>query len=265
MKRNALTLVAVAGIVGALVFLNDTQPDRRTAAQIEASERMRETVEEATALEEQYAQNTEENGEPAVETTIDPGTPLPEVPDVEMTDDTQRYLFETTKGIWILDVYPEWAPIGAARFEEAVDAGIYNGAGVFRVIPGFVIQFGIPGDPEMAAEWYDRTIDDESVKAPNEPGTITFAKSNRPNSRTTQVFINLGDNRQLDQMGFSPFGKVVHGMDVVEAINAEYGEQPRQDRVVQQGNAYLTVNFPRLDYVQRVTKIADTTSDATEE
>lgn len=264
MKRNVLTLVAVAAILGALIYLNNNQPDRRTQAQIEASERMKETVAEANELEQQYAQNTEEGEEakPAKTVALDADTPLAEVPDIKMTENTQRYLFETTQGVWVLDVYPDWAPIGAAQFEEAVEAGVYNGAGVFRVVPGFVIQFGIPGDPALAAEWSERMIQDEPVKAPNTPGTVTFAKSSRPNSRTTQLFVNLGENQQLDQMGFSPFGKVVHGMDVVQAINAEYGEQPRQDLVQRMGNTYLQDRFPRMDYVQRVTKVADTTDGA---
>ena len=265
MNRNALAFVAVAGIVGALVFLNNAQPDRRTPAQIEAAEKRQAEIEEAKALEQQYAQNAAdaEAADPdAPKTQLGDDTPLPDVPEVEMTANTKRYLFETTKGIWILDVYPDWAPIGAEQFDKAVNAGVYNGAGIFRVIPGFVIQFGIPGDPELAMEWNERNIEDEPVKAANEPGTITFAKSNAPNSRTTQLFINLGNNRRLDQMGFSPFGKIVHGMDVVQAINAEYGERPRQDLVQTQGSAYLTSMFPRLDFVQRVTLIADTTSSA---
>jgi len=120
-------------------------------------------------------------------------------------------------------------------------------------VPGFVVQFGLSGDPEKSMMWESRTIQDEPVITSNARGTITFAKSGAPNSRTTQMFINLGNNTRLDGMGFSVIGKVIEGMDVVDAINAEYGEQPQQNMVTTRGNAYLKEFFPNLDYINKAT------------
>ena len=121
--------------------------------------------------------------------------------------------FETTKGEFVIEVNPEWAPLGAARFGELVGGGYYDGAKFFRVLPGFVVQFGLPADPKTAPK--AGNLADDPVTQSNAKGTITFATAG-PNTRTTQVFINLTDNKRLDGMGFAPFGKVVSGMDVVE-------------------------------------------------
>jgi peptidyl-prolyl cis-trans isomerase A (cyclophilin A) len=139
-----------------------------------------------------------------------------------------------------------------------VKSGFYDGARFFRVVPNFVVQFGISGDPESSRLWSAMRLPDDPVKASNEKGTITYATSG-PESRTTQVFINLGDNTRLDQDGFAPFGRVVEGMDVVERFYSAYGEGaprgngPDQNMIQTQGNAYLEQRFPRLDYINKAT------------
>jgi len=166
--------------------------------------------------------------------------------------DVYKVKFETTKGDVIIEVHPEWAPLGAAQFKKAVEEGVYNDAKFFRVVKGFMVQFGIPGDPALAAKWRNNKIKDDKVTQSNQKGLITFATSG-PNSRTSQVFINYGDNKFLDSQGFAPFGVVTTGMDVVESINAEYGETPDQGRIQAQGNAYLTKSFPNIDGIIKAT------------
>jgi peptidyl-prolyl cis-trans isomerase A (cyclophilin A) len=161
--------------------------------------------------------------------------------------------FTTTKGDFVVEVTRAWAPIGADRFYNLVKLGFFTDTGFFRVVPDFVVQFGIHGNPEVAAAWETATIqDDQQGKQSNEKSTLTFAMAG-PNTRTTQVFINYQDNARLDKMGFPPFGKVIQGMDVVDAINQEYGEQPDQGSIQSEGNAYLRSSFPRLDYVKSAT------------
>jgi peptidyl-prolyl cis-trans isomerase A (cyclophilin A) len=158
--------------------------------------------------------------------------------------------FTTTKGDFVVEVTRKWAPTGADRFYNLVKLGFFTDIAFFRVVPNFVVQFGIHGNPEVAAAWRTAQVqDDPQGKESNLKGTLTFAKGG-PNSRTTQIFINYKDNDRLDKMGFPPFGKVVQGMDVVDAINKEYGEQPQQPLVQAEGNAYLQREFPRMDYVK---------------
>ncbi|MEX2016828.1 MAG: peptidylprolyl isomerase, partial [Candidatus Hydrogenedentales bacterium] len=137
---------------------------------------------------------------------------------------------------------------------EAVEAGVYNDAYVFRVVPGFVVQFGIPGDPKLSEKWSENTIKDEPVKHSNKRGTVTFAKKTIPNTRTTQIFVNLSDeNTRLDSMGFAPFGEVVEGMEVVDKFNAEYGGAPsdEQMRIQLEGNKFLAAKYPKLDKIEK--------------
>ncbi|MEC7225708.1 MAG: peptidylprolyl isomerase [Candidatus Latescibacterota bacterium] len=160
--------------------------------------------------------------------------------------------FETTAGNFVLTVYRDWAPRGADRFYNLVTNGFYNEQRFFRVVPGFVVQWGMSGDPEITKEWANPQFLDDPVKESNTRGRISFAATNRPNSRTTQVFINLGDNTNLDGMRFAPFGEVTEGMDVVDKINAEYGQQASQGYIAEQGNAYLQEAFPNMDYIKSV-------------
>jgi peptidyl-prolyl cis-trans isomerase A (cyclophilin A) len=160
-----------------------------------------------------------------------------------------RVKLDTTKGPVVIEAHRTWAPFGTDRFYELVQKKFFDGAAFFRVVKGFVVQFGISPYPEVAAHWRPKTIQDDPVKETNARGTVVFATSG-PNTRTTQLFINLANNAQLDSQGFSPFGRVVEGMDVVDKINAEYGEAPEQPRIESEGNDYLKSNFPNLDYIK---------------
>ena len=166
--------------------------------------------------------------------------------------------FDTSKGSFVVEVHRDWAPNAADRFYNLVKNGFYNDVRFFRVLEGFMAQFGINGNPSISAVWRNANIKDDPVKVSNGRGTITFATAG-PNTRTTQVFINFGDNAGLDGQGFSPFGKVVSGMDVVDSLYGGYGEGaprgdgPDQGQVQAQGNAYLEKAYPKLDYVRTAT------------
>jgi peptidyl-prolyl cis-trans isomerase A (cyclophilin A) len=162
----------------------------------------------------------------------------------------------TTKGDFVIEVHRDWAPLGADRFYNLVKLGYFNDIAFFRVVKGFMVQFGIHGDPAMNTKWKSARIqDDPTGKQSNTKGMVTFAMAG-PNTRTTQIFINYGDNARLDSMGFPPFGKVVDGWKVVDAIEGMYGEGapggrgPAQGRIQGEGNAYLKADFPKLDYLK---------------
>jgi peptidyl-prolyl cis-trans isomerase A (cyclophilin A) len=163
--------------------------------------------------------------------------------------DSFRVAFETTRGNFVVDVIRAWSPRGVDRFHELIDAGYFTDVAFFRVVPGFVAQFGMHGDPAVNRRWGDRAILDDPVVQSNKRGTIVFATSG-PNTRGNQFFINYSDNTRLDGLGFSPFGRVVEGMSVVDSIYDGYGETPDQSRVAADGNAYLKREFPRLDYIK---------------
>lgn len=173
--------------------------------------------------------------------------------------DIFRARFETTAGEFVVEVYREWSPNGADRFYNLVDGGYYDGVRFFRVISGFMAQFGIHADPAVSAQWRVAMIPDDPVVESNTRGILTFAKSSVPDSRTTQVFINLVNNSGLDEMGFSPFGEVLSGMDVVDELYNAYGDGPpggdgpEQGRIIAEGEGYLAESFPELDQVIQAT------------
>jgi peptidyl-prolyl cis-trans isomerase A (cyclophilin A) len=172
--------------------------------------------------------------------------------------------FTTTKGDFVVEVNRPWAPQGADRFYNLARNGFYEGAAFFRVLPGFVAQFGIPARPAVGRAWARATIPDDPVTQSNLRGSLTFATAG-PNTRTTQIFINLADNPRLDGMGFAPFGKVVAGMDVVDQFYSGYGEGapqgngPDQGRLTNEGKAYLDTGFPLLDSIKSSTILGSTT------
>jgi peptidyl-prolyl cis-trans isomerase A (cyclophilin A) len=166
--------------------------------------------------------------------------------------------FDTSKGTFEIEVHRDWAPAGADRFYNLVKNGFFDNTRFFRVVSGFMVQFGLNGDPNVSAQWRQARIRDDQVKQSNTRGMVTFATAG-PNTRTTQVFINFGDNNRLDGMGFAPFGRISSGMNVVDALYSGYGEGapggngPEQGRIQQEGNAYLTKDFAKLDYIKKAT------------
>jgi len=175
----------------------------------------------------------------------------------QQAPDTFKVLVETTAGDFVVEVIRAWAPLGADRFYNLARNGYFEGVRFFRVVPRFVVQFGLHGDPAVNAAWRATTFPDDSVRTSNRRGTLSFATSG-PNSRSVQLFINLVDNTRLDGMGFAPLGRVTGGMDAVDRFHAGYGEMapsgqgPDQSRIQREGDAYLAAQFPRLDRILRV-------------
>lgn len=163
--------------------------------------------------------------------------------------DSFRVKFETSKGSVVVAVTRAWAPKGADRFYELVDVKFFDGARFFRVVPGFVAQFGINDKPKVNEAWDAKRIDDDTVKASNTKGTLTFA-SEGDNTRSHQMYFNLGDNARLDGLGFAPVGRVVEGVEVLDSLFSEYGEKPDQAMIQSLGNSYLERMFPKLDYIK---------------
>lgn len=157
--------------------------------------------------------------------------------------------FTTTKGNFTVEVHRVWAPLGADRFYNLVKTGFFTDAAFFRVVPNFMVQFGLSANPAVNRAWSNSNFRDDPVKESNKRGYITFAKTGAPDSRSTQLFINFKDNAFLDSQGFAPFGTVVDGMDVVDKINSAYGERPDQGHITNEGKAYLDKNFPQLDRI----------------
>jgi peptidyl-prolyl cis-trans isomerase A (cyclophilin A) len=198
-----------------------------------------------------------ESTPPATQPAAAPPEPPPAAPTTAPA--TFRVRFETNEGDFVVEVDRSQAPNGADRFYQLVSEGFFTDVRFFRVIQNFMAQFGINGDPAVTARWRANPIPDDPVVGSNTRGTITFAMTSQPNSRSSQLFINLVDNVNLDASGFAPIGRVVEGMDVVDRLHAGYGEGaprgagPDQSQIVNQGNAYLTQSFPDLDYIERAT------------
>ncbi len=176
-------------------------------------------------------------------------------PTVTPSPDSFRVVFETSRGNFAVDVTRSLAPIGADRLHELVQRGYFTDVRFFRVVPGFIVQFGMHGDPATNSLWMKSSLTDDPVAESNKRGTLVYATAG-PNTRSNQFFINFGDNAMLDAQGFAPFGHVVEGMDVIDKINAEYGESPNQERIEAEGNAYLSTAFPKLDYIKSARIVA---------
>jgi peptidyl-prolyl cis-trans isomerase A (cyclophilin A) len=178
-----------------------------------------------------------------------------------------RVRFETSRGAFVVEAHRAWAPRGADRFYQLVQSQFFDNCRFFRVMESFMVQFGAHGDPAVSAAWEALMIPDDSVAQSNTRGRLTFAMGG-PNTRTTQVFINLIDNRQLDGMGFAPLGEVISGMAVVDSLYNKYGDSPpggfgpSQERIAKEGNAYLEREFPRLDFVRTARLVTDAVADS---
>lgn len=173
----------------------------------------------------------------------------------EQAPEKFRVKVETTKGDFVIEVNRAWSPNGADRFYNLVKIGYFQDIAVFRAIEGFMFQFGIHGDPQVNEVWSEAKIkDDPDAGQTNGFGTITFAKTGVPNSRSVQFFINLGFNNRLDAMGFTPFGKVVEGEDILKKINTEYGENSPevQGKFQAEGNAFIMKKYPKLDVIKKI-------------
>ena len=235
-----------------------TDTSARSSSQILATESGGEAVPssvntpgESTRLESGVAEPHNVVPEPAEEGH--PALLNPPLAD-EQAPDVFKVRFETTKGDILVEVHRSWAPIGVDRFYNLVKIGYYDNVAFFRVIKNFVAQFGISGEPETNQAWSESHLQDEEVRESNLRGFVSFAKSRNPNSRTTQIFINLADrNRFLDKIGFPPIGRVVDGLAVVDALHSGYGGPedggPRQETLRRQGNRYLRELYPNMDYV----------------
>jgi homoserine O-acetyltransferase len=174
--------------------------------------------------------------------------------------------FETSKGSFVVEVHPEWAPLGAARFEQLVGEHFFDGQKFFRVRKGYIAQFGLHPKPRVIARWKGRRIADDPVKQTNARGTLAYAMTG-PGTRSTQIYINLKDNPHLDEQGFAPFGRIVEGIDVIDQLYAGYDETAgggmragRQGPIEKDGNAYLDRNFPLLDFIRRARVVKTVTS-----
>jgi len=264
-KRKAITLLGVVAIIAAIVGV-------RTA--FEQTVATEEAARAAEAAKQNLVEAAEISDEANAAEVVAEESTKAEVPQdlagyepVEWADtapDTFYAKFETTAGPFVIESNKSWAPIGHERFYELCKIGFFNNSGFFRVVPGFVVQFGLAADPKMTAQYKRSPLKDEPGRKSNQRGKVTFATSGA-NSRTTQLFINYGDNANLDSMGFTPFGEVVAGMENVDNITSEYGERPQQGSITSEGTAYLERSFPNLDMIQRVVMVkADTTAAAPE-
>jgi cyclophilin family peptidyl-prolyl cis-trans isomerase len=173
--------------------------------------------------------------------------------------DIFRVRFQTTKGTFVVEAYRQWAPTGVDRLYGLARAGYFDDSRFFRVLPGNIAQFGIAGDPAVTAVWKNRVMPDDIIRATNVRGMLSYAMTG-PNTRTTQIYINLRDNRRLDGQGFAPIGRVVEGMEVVDLLYAGYAEGAgggvragKQGRMLAEGNAHLDRDFPLLDRIKRAT------------
>lgn len=253
----ALMFAALVAAGGCEKKTQKAEDEAGTEQQADSSEESNEAEQDEPG-DEKADENAEADGIP----TVSDEDLNPALLDVEETTkigeapQTFKAKFITSKGDFTVEFKKEWSPLGADRAYQLINANYYNGIAFFRVMEGFMAQFGIHASPKVSEVWKDATIEDEPVEQSNTRGTVTFAKRGIPNSRTTHLFINYGNNEALDAQGFAPVGEVVEGMDVVDELYNGYGggppTGPDQGALTDQGNPYLQKSFPQLDYIKDV-------------
>jgi len=249
--RIVIGLAILVVAVGLILFMRSRQARQPVTAPQEAA-KTQPAVQPPPAVTPPPAEKTQPavKRPPAVRRSLEKPAAL-----TEKAPGIYWAKFDTTKGNFVIKVTRAWAPHGADRFYNLVKNGFYDGASFFRVIPGFIVQFGISPKPSLSAVWHSADIPDDPVHESNLPGTVTFATAG-PDTRTTQVFINLADNKSLDSQGFAPFGAVTQGMSVAQSFYSGYGEGapmgngPDQQLIQTQGEAYLAKDFPKLDRIK---------------
>lgn len=264
MKRNLVTLLGVIAIIAGIVVVRTAfQQTIQTEAEKKAAEEAKEKLEEAKSLPDDMkladdkanvAEAATKDDAPARTVELDK---FEEIAWADSAPETFQVKFETTAGPIVIQSYRGWSPLGHERFYELCKSGFFDNSGFFRVIRGFMVQFGLAADPKMTAQYSYKPLKDEPVVKSNQRGKVTFAKSSRPNSRTSQIFINYGDNSRLDSDDFTPFGEVIAGMENAEKITDEYGEKPDQGLISSQGTQYLKEKFPKLDFINKVTMVEE--------
>lgn len=256
---GALVLaIGLATVYGVYEFQTNRISPERLRAMREAERRVTDADKEELVLAKADAAEATPEEKPATEPAAEPAEAAPaNAFDVK---------FETEKGDFVVRFRRDWAPIGTARVEELVKSGYYDNAAFFRVVPGFVVQFGLAANPADSLAWIDKKLAAETPKASNKRGTVSFAMGRTPDTRSVQLFINLGDNTQLDTMsgGFAPVGEVVKGMDVVERLESKYGEgpTPQQSYIINMGNQFLQAQYPDLDYIKKASIVSEGAAEA---
>jgi cyclophilin family peptidyl-prolyl cis-trans isomerase len=247
MKKNIITVAVVIAILGGLVIVNRMEPSRNERDLLQEKIEMEQQIEKAEKAEAEAKAKAVEDARKAAAENVT------EVVELASTEPI-KVKFELSTGDALIELYPEWSPLGVAQFVSAVETNVFDQSRFYKVLPGYIAQFGIAGNPEQAAYWARKSITDEPVVASNERGTLTFSKTLLPNSRTTEMFISLKDNSEiLDPNGFPPIGKVIEGMENFDKIYGGYTDEPDQMRIEQIGNAYLKEEYPKLDYIRKAT------------
>lgn len=235
----ALVLSALVGCGGGST--DNSADDKATTDNAANAERTKESTKEETVTDQAKQQSPEPSSEPN-----------PALKDPSLADEQAPAEFlvrlNTSKGEALVQIHRNWSPQGADRLYNLIRIGYFKHIAFFRVLPGFIVQFGLHGDPGITRVWSNANIPDEPVKHSNKRGTLTYAKAG-PNTRSVQFFINYADNPSLDGLGFSPLGEVAAGMETLDAIYSGYGESPNQGAIQVQGNEYLKASFPNLDYI----------------
>ena len=278
MKEKFVTIAVILAVLGGVTAFNIyVRPSADSEEDLEAREQAEEKIEEGKVLaEELKEEGAAKAAETEATTPADAAAPASTGAYVpvylagwpEKAPDNFKLNFVTSKGDFVIEADKSWAPLGTERLYQLARESYFNEVRFFRVIPGFMAQFGLSGDPRANKYWDRKNLRDETVTQSNLRGYVTFARAG-PNTRSTQLFINFGDNSRLDNsngFGFPPIGKVIEGMGVVDQLYGGYNNPvPDQGQITRRGNAYLEENYPKLDYIVRVELIEPRPAEASKE